>query len=169
MRGAAVHCIGKTSLRIIRPLLETWREEIDSYIKEHALKFREDKTNATPSSTRNKIRHRLLPVIKQEFGRDVRKTIWRAAQIWAEEETLLDSLLPEKIPDVFSVAALRKLPIALQRRMILRWLRQQSTANVNFANVEEIRALLAPEAKIAKVNLARNRHARRRAGKIFIE
>ena len=93
MRRISIHRIGKTELTILRPLLGVWRSEIDSYVSQHGLKFREDATNRLLHSSRNKLRHRILPDIEKQFGRDVRKTIWRAAQIWSEEEAVLDSLV----------------------------------------------------------------------------
>src|SRR5438067_13046826 len=171
MRRISVHRIGKTKLTILRPLLGVWRSEINSYIGERHLEFREDATNAMLHSSRNKIRHRILPDIENQFGRDVRKTIWRAAQIWSEEEAVLDSLVPIDLTVVatLSVTTLRKLPVALQRRTILRWLRSRKVADVGFDIVENIRGLIEPGTKLTKVNLPRNRHARRRAGTIFVQ
>src|SRR5437764_10134138 len=117
MRKISGHRIGKTKLTILRPLLGVWRSEINSYIGERHLEFREDATNAVLHSSRNKVRHRILPEIENQFGRDVRKTIWRAAQIWSEEEAVLDSLVPTDLTAVatLSVTTLRKLTAALQR------------------------------------------------------
>jgi len=171
MRKISVHRIGKTQLTILRRLLGVWRGEIDAYINYRHLEFREDATNAVLHSSRNKIRHRILPDIEKQFGRDVRQTIWRAAQIWSEEEAVLDSLVStEMISSAnLAVVALRKMPVALQRRTILRWLRAGKVADVSFDVVENVRSLIKPGAKIAKINLPRDQHVRRRAGKIFIE
>jgi tRNA(Ile)-lysidine synthase len=171
MRKFSIHRIGKTKLTILRPLLGVWRSEIDSYVSQNDLEFREDATNAALHSSRNKVRHRILPGIEKQFGRDVRKTIWRAAQIWSEEEAVLDSLISTETisaADV-AVAPLRKMPVALQRRTILRWLRARNVADVSFDTVENVRSLIEPGAKAAKINLPRNQHARRRGGKIFVE
>jgi len=51
----------------------------------------------------------------------------------------------------------------------LKWLRLRKIPNVGFDVVENIRSLLDPDARVAKVNLPQDRHVRRRAGKIFIE
>src|SRR5437660_9743458 len=171
MRKISIHRIGKTQLTILRPLLGAWRSEIDSYISQHHLEFREDATNAVLHSSRNKIRHRILPDIEKQFSRDVRKTIWRAAQIWSEEEALLDSLVSAEMISVphLMVASVRKMPVALQRRAILRWLRARKIADISFDIVENVRSLIKPGAKIAKVNLPRDQHAHRRARKIFID
>jgi tRNA(Ile)-lysidine synthase len=171
MRKISVHRIGKTRLTILRPLLGMGRSEINSYIGERHLEFREDATNAVLHSSRNKIRHRILPNIENQFGRDVRKTIWRAAQIWSEEEAVLDSLVPTDLTAVATlpVTTLRKLPVALQRRAILRWLRAREIAEISFDIVERVRSLIEPGTKAAKVNLPRDQHVRRRAGKVFVE
>jgi tRNA(Ile)-lysidine synthase len=171
MRRISLQRIGKTELTILRPLLGVWRREIDAYVRQHRLKFREDATNRILRASRNRIRHRILPDIEKQFGRDVRKTIWRAAQIWSEEEALLDSLVSTELISAthLSVRALRKMPIALQRRTILRWLRARKVPDLSFDVVESIRALVEAGAKLAKVNLPRNRHVRRRKGDLFVE
>ena len=170
MRSISIHRIGKTELRIVRPLLGIWRREIDLYIKRNNLTFREDATNAELGPTRNRIRHRVLPYIEKQLGREVRKAIWRVTQIWIEEEDLLKSLVSDQADDSeLDVVSLRKMPVALQRRAIVTRLRASGITNVGFDVVESIRGLLDPECKRAKVNLPRGRHARRRAKKIFIE
>ncbi len=53
--------IPKRRGKIIRPLLEVTREEIEEYMHEHSLKFREDMTNSDTNYNRNYIRHKILP------------------------------------------------------------------------------------------------------------
>jgi hypothetical protein len=89
--------------------------------------------------------------------------------IAAEEESWIETQLPEPAGADLTVSELRKLPVALQRREILRWLRAKNVANVGFDVVEEIRCLLDPDSRTAKLNLPQDRHVRRRAGKIFVE
>jgi tRNA(Ile)-lysidine synthase len=50
---------------IIRPLLFAPREEIEAYQQEHDLEFREDSSNAEDKYTRNKIRHQVIPLLKE--------------------------------------------------------------------------------------------------------
>jgi tRNA(Ile)-lysidine synthase len=171
MRRISIHRVGKSQLTILRPLLGTWRSAIDAYVSTHGLEFRDDATNRMLGASRNKIRHRILPNIEKQFGRDVRKTIWRAAQIWSEEEGLLDSLVATEMISTaqLAVTALREMPVALQRRTIVSWLRARKIADVSFDVVESVRSLIEPGTKTAKVNLPRNQHARRREGKIFLE
>lgn len=51
--------------KIIRPLLFLTRTEIDSYAKEHDIQWREDSSNASDKYVRNKIRHHLIPILKE--------------------------------------------------------------------------------------------------------
>lgn len=51
--------------KIIRPLLPFSREEILQYAQENAIEWREDSSNASNKYLRNKIRHDLVPVIKE--------------------------------------------------------------------------------------------------------
>jgi tRNA(Ile)-lysidine synthase len=51
--------------KIIRPLLFLTRNEIDEYAKEHQIQWREDSSNASDKYVRNKIRHHLVPILKE--------------------------------------------------------------------------------------------------------
>ncbi len=158
-------------LEIVRPLLGVWRSEIDDYIAAERLKFREDASNRELRARRNRTRHKIVPWLEQEFGRNVRANLWRAASILTEEEAFLDELLPNEDEGALflEVRRLRALPVALQRRTILRWLRGNEISEVGFVLIERVRALLQPDGSVAKTNLPRARHARRRAGKLFLE
>ena len=158
------------SLEIARPLLGVWRSEIDQYVKEHRLKFRDDATNEELNARRNRLRHKIIPWLEKQSGRNIRDTIWRAAIVLAEEDDLLETLTPDALTtsDELAVAQLRSLPSALQRRVIRKWLAEQEIAETSFDVIEKVKSLVAGGAP-AKINLARGRHVRRRSGKIFLE
>lgn len=50
---------------VVRPLLHVSREEIDRYIDENGLHYVEDRTNATDLYLRNRIRHQLIPPMRE--------------------------------------------------------------------------------------------------------
>lgn len=165
MRPVAVNADG---LEIARPLLAIWREEIDEYIAAHALEFREDISNADPRFTRNRLRHEIVPALSAAFGRDVRKAVWRAAEILRDENDLLaGSAVLANVPAQPAVKELRAQPAALQRRLLHRWLRTGGVPNVGFDEVEAVRALLGGAR--AKANLPGGWHARRNRGSIFLQ
>jgi tRNA(Ile)-lysidine synthase len=169
MRELSTRRIEDVDLTVARPLLGAWRKEIDSYLREHRIKFREDASNTNLDPLRNRIRHRIVPYLQKTLGRNIRPAIWRAAAIASEEEDWIDGQLPNSSDIELSVAKLRALPVALQRRAIFKWLRAQNISEVGFDVIERIRSVLEPAARVAKVNLAQDRHVRRRAGRIFIE
>lgn len=159
--------IDDVDMMLIRPLLVVSRGEIADYVKTHRLRFREDATNASSESLRNRVRHQIIPALEKEFGRDIRKTVRRAAVIAADEEELLSALVPP-VSRRLKLAEMRALPLAMQRRMLARWLRMHEVVAVGFDMVETVRSLLDVAAP-AKVNLTRDRHAHRRAGELFLE
>jgi tRNA(Ile)-lysidine synthase len=171
MRDVSTRHIGAVDLTIVRPLLSVWRGEIHAYVRAHRLKFREDASNKNLSPLRNRIRHRVVPYLEKTLGRNIRQNIWRTATIAADEENWIDNQVrvsPNR-DDHLSVKELRVLPIALQRRTILKWLRAQNISEIGFEAIERVRSLLDPTTQVAKVNLAKDRHVRRRAGNLFVE
>lgn len=154
------------ALQISRPFLGTWREEIDEYVSQHRLAFVEDPSNTDRKFTRNRLRHEIIPLLEQAFGREIRRAIWRSAEILRAEDELLGDLVGEVTPEL-SVPALVIEPVAMLRRRLHAWLRSQGVPDVGFAEVEAVRALLSGRA--AKVNLPGGWHARRRAKRLFLE
>ena len=169
MRDVSSRQIHGVDLTILRPLLSIWRSDIDKYVRECRLRFREDATNKNLAPTRNRIRNRIIPYLEKILDRNIRQNLWRTATIAAEEENWLDKEVPDLTNVDLSVPKLRALPVALQRRAILKWLRAQNISGVGFEVIERVRLLLDPNVRTAKVNLPQDRHARRRAKTIFIE
>ena len=169
MRQVASRKVEGVELEIVRPLLGVWRTEIDAYVKAHRLEFRDDATNETLGPIRNRMRHRIIPYIEKQLGRKVRVAIWRAAVIAADESEWLNGLIDSEQSEELMVKKLRAQPRALQRRIIQRWLQSRGVPDLDFETIERVRALLGADARSAKTNLPRDLHARRRAGKLFVE
>src|SRR6266496_6144871 len=53
MRNVSTRRIDGVDLITVRPLLSVWRSDIDKYVHEYHLRFREDATNKTLAATRN--------------------------------------------------------------------------------------------------------------------
>ena len=70
-RGSGIRGLASmrpVSGRLIRPLLCLRRREIDYYLKENGIPYVTDSTNLTDAYTRNKIRHKILPLIEKELN-----------------------------------------------------------------------------------------------------
>ncbi|MBR3710614.1 MAG: tRNA lysidine(34) synthetase TilS [Bacteroidales bacterium] len=100
LRGAGIRGLKgmqKVNGRIIRPLLDVPRAEIQQYAEEHHLQWCEDHTNAETQFLRNKIRHELLPVI-DGISKEGRSAILKSINHLASENELYRELLKEKLP-----------------------------------------------------------------------
>jgi tRNA(Ile)-lysidine synthetase-like protein len=159
----------RDGLVLHRPWLALWKRDILAYARRRKIAWREDATNADPRHKRNLLRHDVLPWLRKKFGPRVEQNLWRAAEIARAESEWLDALCtPGAAGAELAVKSLRAAPLAQQRRTILRWLQARGVADISFVDVEAVRRLLTQRAP-AKINLTAGRHARRRAGKIFVE
>src|SRR5438034_1468103 len=118
MREISSRRIDDIDLAIVRPFLSVWRKEIDVYVRESRIEFREDASNNNFDPLRNRIRHRIIRYLEKILGRNIRPAIWRTAAIAGEEEAWIEKQLPDSTDIQVSVARLRALPVAVQRRRI---------------------------------------------------
>jgi tRNA(Ile)-lysidine synthase len=78
--------------RIIRPLLFLSREEISSYAEEHRIEYREDRSNSEVKYTRNKIRHKILPVL-EEINPSIIDTLTETGIRFSELDEILNRFI----------------------------------------------------------------------------
>ena len=74
--------------RVIRPLLEAGRAEINAYAREHGVPYMEDETNADPAYTRNRLRLEVLPLL-EEIAPGCTERIAGTGALLREEEAYL--------------------------------------------------------------------------------
>ncbi len=117
---------------LVRPLLDCSRREIMIYISKRQLPYATDPSNADVRYTRNRIRHRLLPLLEQEFSPQVRRHLASLAKTTREEEVWLEELATnackrvEEKTDVLSVPKLQAEPRALRQRILRHWVERQT-------------------------------------------
>ncbi len=75
--------------KIIRPLIEFSREQIEAYANEHGLDYVTDSTNLTDEYTRNRIRHGVIPVMK-EINPGFEKAFLRLSKNLTETRDFID-------------------------------------------------------------------------------
>ena len=154
---------GRLPGRILRPLLCTRRQEIEIYLQSLDQPWREDTSNADPAFTRNRLRHRLLPQLR-EFNPSLDQTLANLSELAREDEARWQAELSRILPQLLlpgkpvrgggrSVATgpgpsslaleierLRPLDPSLRRR-ILRAAARQLGANISFAETSRLLAL----------------------------
>jgi len=113
IRGAgALGLTGMSIVRgkIIRPLLEVKREEIEQFLKEEKLGFRIDSTNLRKEYLRNRIRLELLPYLKKNYNPKIIDTLNRTASILSAQEDYLEK---ETLKEFGKMAKAQKEKISL--------------------------------------------------------
>jgi len=157
-------------IALVRPLLGFTRAEIEAYAKARELRWREDKSNRSREFTRNRLRHDVFPALALAVGHDPVPVMARAGEILAAEDEWMESLVAgEARPTQLDVRALRRKPVAHQRRLLRAWLRQRIAKDIDFETIERAREVALSDDQPAKTNLPGGHYLRRRAGKLFVE
>lgn len=78
--------------RIIRPIIEIERKDIEKYCEDQNLNPKIDKSNFDNTYTRNKIRNIVIPYIKEEFNPNIIETMTRLSEVITEENIFLNKL-----------------------------------------------------------------------------
>jgi tRNA(Ile)-lysidine synthase len=134
-------------LILVRPLLDVRRSQTVQYCEDTGLKVVHDPSNQDVTFFRNRIRHELIPYLK-EFNPGIEDVILRMAKVLAGEAGYLESVLDEKwallIQDEnegslkFDSAEFRKLHISLRRSFIRRAIKElvPDARDLGFEHVE---------------------------------
>ena len=108
---------------IIRPILDVTRSEIEEYCKENGLLYVVDSTNNGDDYTRNKIRHRLIPMIEKEYNPNFVNTVSQNAQLIKCEADYISQCTKREYERLVKnnsvkITELLKCHKAIQRRII---------------------------------------------------
>lgn len=90
----------QTNNKIIRPIIEIERKDIEKYCEEHNLEPRIDKSNFDNTYTRNKIRNVVIPYIKEEFNPNFIETMTRLSEVITAENTFLNDLTKKEYKNI---------------------------------------------------------------------
>lgn len=112
-------------IELLRPMLELTREDILNYLQEQNQTFVQDETNQDTRYTRNRIRHELLPLLKQEYSSNIGESLLNLSrqagdiQLLLEEEarTILKQVLLDSDQ---STVRIDKLELATHPRHLIR-------------------------------------------------
>jgi len=137
---------------VVRPLLGLTRGDVEAYVAENGIPFREDESNLDRRFLRNRIRLELLPLLEREYEPRVVEHLVRLSQIIRDEEDVLSGLARELGGQFIlergarlslDARTLPFVPRALSRHLIREFLRRVkgNLRAVSFADVEAILAL----------------------------
>jgi len=147
----------------IRPLLNCTRQEIEAYLQQRGVEWREDASNHDTTWLRNRIRHELLPELKR-YNPAVTSSLSITAQLLADENDLLDDMATEVAESICtftndsvscSIKTLLRHPVALRRRIYRLMFKHVSGQLQHFSHLhtEAIEAVITAERPNASLNL----------------
>ena len=158
-------------ITLVRPMLHVRRSEINDYVTEHDLSFREDATNAEPFAVRNRLRNEAIPLLSEILGRDVAPSILKSLQHAEQNEyfiqeridypSMLDPQGRLYLPSLIEVSQV------IQQRVLHRYLTEHKISNITQELIESCLNLLDPD-NPAKINLPRGKFLRRKERRIFV-
>jgi len=108
---------------IVRPLISTFRTEIEQYAQLNGLEYRNDSTNLDTSYTRNRIRHDLLPLLEKTFNPSVKQALLRLAELAARDRDYLslrsqEAVIHTRMNHGYDSDLLRNMHPAIRCRLI---------------------------------------------------
>ncbi len=149
LRAVQTLKMGTTSLRIWRPLLALSKSEIQGFLNDRGILWREDASNGTNRYRRNQIRNQILPFLKKWNPR-LNEALAHIGDITATEDQFLESFLDSLEKKIKSrwedkkfscdPVTFGKLPLALQRRWVRRVVEQLTgrPCGLSFERIEEV-------------------------------
>ncbi len=87
--------------KIIRPLLSFSKKQILEYAQIHGIKWREDSTNREVKYVRNKIRHKIIPVLK-EINPNILKSFEKTSKNLLESRQIINDKIEEISSDLLN-------------------------------------------------------------------
>jgi len=163
----------KHDLFVVRPLIEVERYEIETYLRERGVAYRTDLTNFDTSITRNKLRHKLIPMVESEFNPRVKFSLVKLGQTAGSFYILLREIANEVYENTkmlsgedeicLSVEEFGKLPPAIQTLIIDKAISSLlgRLPNLNFEHYLEIISLCGEQGYAKAIRLPKGLEARR--------
>lgn len=123
-----------SGVRIVRPLLACWRQELAAYLTGAGLAHRDDASNADRRFVRNRIRHELLPLLARDYNPNIKGALVQLAGQSGVDQAYLQSAARRYWKRVARAArsgdvtlklpVLARQPEALQRQLLREALRE---------------------------------------------
>jgi tRNA(Ile)-lysidine synthase len=147
---------------LIRPLLELARDEIEAWLRKRCIAWREDETNQDRSYARNRLRHEILPIVRETLSPRADEALATLAALARDEELYWRSEVSRHLPAttadgpvVLRASLLTELPVALARRVVRQAIEHAKgdLRQIEFSHVERILEMARSEQGHDRVQL----------------
>ncbi|MCF7794212.1 MAG: tRNA lysidine(34) synthetase TilS [Candidatus Cloacimonetes bacterium] len=164
---AGIKGISPISKDIIHPILCFSRKEIEKYLNNEGIEWREDKSNRENVFSRNKIRNELLPWLQKNMNPGIVDKLYNTASIFADTDVILEELARRRLikAQIYHHKNEYKfsLPVILKTRPVLRFylfrkvfsFLSEDTKDFYTNHFEEIEAILHSKGS-KEIELPRN-------------
>jgi tRNA(Ile)-lysidine synthase len=162
LRGLAamppMRSLAGTRAKLLRPLLDVPRAEIEAFARLHGLEWIEDESNADTVRQRNFLRHEVLPVLEGQFPA-ARAAIARAAANLGEARELLEALGQGDLEncadgDAVDVPALLRLGEARAKNLLRYWCDREGIEPLSSLRLAELLRQLRKSRADAQTSIA---------------
>jgi tRNA(Ile)-lysidine synthase len=172
--------IVRGGVRVVRPLLNISRAEVEGYLNVLHQPWREDESNGDPTFLRNRVRRGLLPLLEREYNPNLRQVLSDSAEIARDEEAYWQALISRELHSrladesvdrasasvgaadavqgraeagsrLLKLAGFSPLPMAVRRRIVKAFLESCGIA-ADFEHVEDL--LRCAESENGRTNLS---------------
>lgn len=141
LRGTGLKGLGAiapVSGNVIRPMLNVTRREVEAFLEEYALAHIEDSSNGEDAFLRNRIRHRIMPLLYEENPR-IGENLSSMALNLRLDEACLSRLASGPMP---GIEELKSLPDAIRRRYLERFLKENGVREPEESHLLQAESLL---------------------------
>ena len=157
---------------IIRPILDISREDIEKYCEENNLTPRIDRTNLEAIYSRNKIRLKILPYMKEEFNENIVGSIVRMSNNIKVDSDYIDSQAEKAYGEIcrkyedgvyMFVGSLEEEHEAIKTRLVINAIREVlgDVNSIDKKHIDDVLNLMEKNKIGKKINLPRGLYAYR--------
>lgn len=150
IRGTGLKGLGGISPvrgNLIRPMLQVTRQQVLAFLKEYHQPFVEDSTNETDAFLRNRLRHRVMPLLQQENPRISESLSAMALRLRLDEDALDQGIVPS---DSVDIEEMKQMHPARRNRVLAAFLKSAGVKEPDAANIAQAEALAFSENPSAK-------------------
>ena len=166
VRGTGLKGLGGISPvrgNLIRPMLSTTRRDVLEFLEEYHLSCVEDSSNGTDAFLRNRLRHHVMPLLKEENPR-LAENLSAMALSLRQDDAALEALTVREM----DVAVLKTLHPAVRSRSIGAFLKDNGVREPEARHIDLVKDLIFCDRPSASVDLPGDVTVSREYGKLTI-
>jgi len=167
LRGSGLKGLGAIAPvngKIIRPMLGITRAEVEAFLESYFIEHIRDSSNDSCQFLRNRIRHQVMPVLKEENPRLPENLSAMALRLRQDEQALRDIAMAQKTD---SVDQLRQMHPAIRSRVLEQFLKDSGVREPEAEHIALAEALVFSEKPSAQASFPGNVIIRRQYGRLI--